>query len=284
MVTTLQEAAAALAAPAPVARTPGARPGTRRAVEVMGTVVSVVVVHHRVGSDYGCGVETAIDAAAAELHSADAIFSTYRPTSEISRLRRGEVTVAGCSPCVAEVIDACDRAEAMTDGAFSARWDGAVDPTGLVKGLAAQRASAALRDAGFPDHAVGAGGDVVCAGLSAPGRRWRIGVADPRLRGALVAVVEVGDGAVATSGTAERGAHVVDPRTGAPARGLVSATVVGPDLGLADALATAVLAEGRADAPWMRALVGHEVLTVDEAGRRWGTPGLGHHLVHVTTG
>ncbi len=244
----------------------------------MGTVVSLVVAHHRVPADHGAGVEEALTTAAGELHDADAVFSTYRPGSDVSRLRRGEISLEACSPRVAEVLAACASAEALTGGAFSASWDGAVDPTGLVKGWAAQRASTALHDAGFPDHAVGAGGDVVCAGLSVSGRCWQIGVADPHRPGSLVAVVEVGDGAVATSGTTERGGHVLDPRTGAPARGLASATVIGPDLAVADALATAAVAEGRADVPWMGTLRGYEVLTVDAAGHRWGTRGLARHL------
>ncbi len=270
-MTALADAADALGRPSPPL-------ASRQVVEVMGTVVSLAVTHHRVPADHGPGVAAALAGAVDELHRADAIFSTYRRQSEISRLRRGELTLAECSPCVGEVLTACQRAQDMTDGAFTARWDGSIDPTGLVKGWAAQRASAALRRAGFFDHAVGAGGDVVCAGRSGPGRCWQIGVADPHRPRALVAVVEVGDGAVATSGTAERGAHVVDPRTGSPARGLVSATVVGPDLTLADALATAAVAGGRADAPWMRALRGYELLTVDEAGRRWATGKLTHHL------
>ena len=256
----------------------------RRRVEVLGTVVSLVVAHHRVPPGHGAGVEAVLDAAAAGLHRAGATFAGCRPGSEISRLGRGELALERCSADVADVLAACERAGAMTDGAFSARRGGAVDPGGLVVGWALQRAAAVLGRAGFPDHAVGAEGDVVCAGLGSPGRRWQIGVGDPLRSGVLLTVVEVGDGAVATSGPGARGARVVDPRTGAPASGLAAATVVGPDLAVADALATAALAEGRADAPWMRALVGYEVLTVDAAGRRWGTPGLARHLARADTG
>ena len=253
-------------------------------MEVFGTVVSLAVAHHRVPPDHGGGVGAALDAAAAGLHQAGATFAGCWPGSGTSRLDRGELVLGRCSAHVAAVLAACERAEAMTDGAFSAHRDGAVDPAGLVVGWAVQRAAAVLGQAGFPDHAVGAGGDVACAGLGSPGRRWQIGVGEPRRPGVLLAVVEIGDGAVATSGPGARGARVVDPRTGAPARGLAAATVVGPDLAMADALATAAVAGGRADAPWMRTLVGYEVLTVDEAGRRWGTPGLGRHLVRADAG
>lgn len=250
---------------------------TRAAVEVMGTVVSIAVAHHRspAGPHDPAGRErlaVALADAEARLRAADEVFSTYRPSSLVSRVRRGELDVADAGPEVAEVLVLCARARAATDGAFDPRWDGRFDPTGLVKGWAAQRASAALRAAGFGDHAVGAGGDVVCAGGASPGAGWRVGVADPHRPGALVHVVELRDAAVATSGVAERGAHVVDPTTGSPARGLASASVVGPDLAMADALATAAIAGGRADAPWMRRLVGHELLTVDDAGTCWAAP------------
>ena len=243
---------------------------TRTTVEVMGTVVSLAVAHHRHPRG---DLAAALADAEAQLRCADETFSTYRPLSAISRLRRGELAVVDAGPEVAEVLVLCARAQAATDGAFDPMWDGRLDPTGLVKGWAAQRASAALRAAGLGDHAVGAGGDVVCAGQASPGAGWRVGVADPHRPGALVHVVELRDAAIATSGPAERGAHVVDPSTSAPARGLASASVVGPDLALADALATAAIAGGRANAPWMRRLDGYEVLTVDDAGRRWATPG-----------
>ena len=259
---------------------------TRTTVEVMGTVVSIAVAHHRSpgarpadgadGTD-GTGrhrLTAALAGAEAALRSADEVFSTYRPLSQISRLRRGELAVEDAGPDVAEVLVLCASAAAATDGAFDPEWDGRLDPTGLVKGWAAQRASAALRAAGFADHAVGAGGDVVCAGEASPGAAWRVGVADPHRPDAVLHVVELRDAAIATSGTAERGAHVVDPTTGAPAHGLVSASAVGPDLATADALATAAIAGGRAGAPWMRRLVGYGLLTVDDVGARWATPGL----------
>ncbi len=60
-------------------------------------------------------------------------------------------------------------------------------------------------------------------------------------------MLAVTDAAVATSGRYERGDHVIDPRSGLPARGLTSVTVVGPDLALADAYATAALVLGPVD-------------------------------------
>ena len=99
----------------------------------------------------------------------------------------------------------------------------------MVKGWAVERASGLLLAAGFADHAVNAGGDIRLRGSPSPGRPWRVGIAHPHVRDGLAVVAELGDGAVATSGTAERGAHVIDPHTGRAALELASVTVVGAD-------------------------------------------------------
>ena len=91
-------------------------------------------------------------------------------------------------------------------------------------------------------YSIGAGGDIVVGagrGRSAAAPTWRIGIEDPRHPGAVARVVSVRRGAVATSGAAARGGHVVDPRTGLAIGRGGSATVVGPDLLWADVWATA---------------------------------------------
>jgi thiamine biosynthesis lipoprotein len=86
----------------------------------------------------------------------------------------------------------------------------------------------------------------------------------------------VSAGAVATSGTYERGSHVLDPFTGRPAAGLVSATVVGPDLTIADAFATAALAMGIRAPDWLITLNGYEAQVITPKGTGWSTPGFRH--------
>ena len=90
----------------------------------------------------GDDVEAALDAAETVLHDADAMFSTYRPESWISRLARREVRPAELPADVTEVFGLCAVVEELTDGWFTARWrgNGGLDPTGLVKGWAARRA------------------------------------------------------------------------------------------------------------------------------------------------
>lgn len=219
---------------------------TVRVVRTMGTVVSIDV--RAPGSP---ALAAALDAAEAVLHEADETFSSYREGSWISRLARREVRPRDLPPEVGEVLALCAEVEDLTDGWFTARWrgDGSLDPTGLVKGWAAERAARLLTARGFADHCVNAAGDVVVAGRAAVDRGWRIGVADPREAGTLLGVVAAPatvSYAVASSGIAERGLHIRDPRTGRAADGVLAATVAGPVLALADGLATALVAAGPA--------------------------------------
>ncbi|MGF7235359.1 MAG: FAD:protein FMN transferase [Frankia sp.] len=208
----------------------------------MGTIVSIDV---RTPLEPE-GLERAFAAAAAVLHDADETFSTYRADSWVCRIARGEATLEQAPAQVREVYALAEDCRLRTGGAFDPAWraDGTLDPTGLVKGWAADRASSALCAVGAPDHCVNAAGDLRVRGASAAGQPWRVGIADPLEPTRLVAVVEGRELAVATSGLAHQSDHVVDPRTGRSSAVLASVTVVGPDLALADAYATAGLAAG----------------------------------------
>jgi FAD:protein FMN transferase len=234
-----------------------------RAEHVMGTVVSFAV-----DSAFGAAVEDAIR----WLHWVDATFSTFRADSEVSRLGRGVIAADQCSPEVREVLAACAALSARTGGYFSATASGSLDPSGYVKGWAVERAAAILTCAGSLSHCVNGGGDVRCAGASPRGGNWRVGVANPVDRGTLALTVEGRDFAVATSGIAERGSHVLDPHTGRAPEGLLSVTVTGPDLAVADAYATAVFAMGYPRALGWTAQ-GYETFGITAGGETWRTPG-----------
>jgi thiamine biosynthesis lipoprotein len=208
------------------------------------------------------------------LHHVDAVFSTYKADSDICRIHRGELAVGDAAPEIAIVLDLCHQIEQETFGYFSAWYDGRLDPTGLVKGWAIEQSSRLLRSEGSHNHAVNGGGDIQTAGGPAEGEVWRIGISDPRDGSRVVAVVEGRDFAVATSGTAERGAHIVDPRTGRPATGLASVTVVGPELTRADCYATAAFAMGATALDWLESVPGHEGLVVLTDGHVASTSGL----------
>ncbi|HEY6749434.1 MAG TPA: FAD:protein FMN transferase [Mycobacteriales bacterium] len=200
------------------------------------------------------------------LHHVDAVFSTYRPGSDVSRLRRRELRLADADPDVAVVLDLCAAVQWETGGHFSALAGGRIDPTGLVKGWAVEAASRRLRAHGSSRHAVNGGGDIQLAGEAGPGRPWTVGISDPHDRGRVLTTVSGRDFAVATSGTAERGAHLTDPFTGRPVTHLAAATVTGPSLTRADAYATAAFVLGRPALAWIDTVPGHAALLVDPAG------------------
>jgi thiamine biosynthesis lipoprotein len=202
----------------------------------MGTVFSFAV------RDPAPAVEAAIGAAVARLHEIDALFSPYRPESEVSRMADCLLAPADADPQLVEVLERCREVAEQTDGWFTASPGGRLDPSGWVKGWAVEQACELLCRAGSTDHCVNGGGDIQSAGGP-----WRVGVADPARPGALATVLAGSDLVVATSGVAERGAHILDPHTGAPATGLRSLTLVGTGRGRIariDAWATAAFAMG----------------------------------------
>lgn len=213
------------------------------------------------------------------LERVDRVFSTYRDDSAVSRLRRDEPVSTEDDAVVEEVLGRCEAAWELTDGWFDP-WavPEGFDPSALVKGWSLEHVGRLLAPvcAGF---LVDAGGDLLVRGRPELGRGWSVGVRHPLEAGALAAVLAVdappGRGtAVATSGTYARGDHVIDPYTGTPRAGLLSATVVGPDPGLADALATAVFVEGLDGLDRIVGLTGYEGFLVDHHRQTWATPGL----------
>jgi thiamine biosynthesis lipoprotein len=228
----------------------------------------------RVAIRKGVAATDAVEDVFAWLRFVDATFSTYRRNSEISRLNRGELTPRNAHPVVREVLERCEAARAETGGYFDARAPlrGPIDPSGLVKGWAVDRAAELLEAAGASVFCIDAGGD-----LRLRGGPWRVGIRHPRRRRRLAAVLELSDAAVATSGTYERGQHIFDPRTGRPPRGLLSVTVVGSELASTDAYATAAFAMGAAGPVWTLGLRGHAAMTITAADRVLSTPGFVRH-------
>jgi thiamine biosynthesis lipoprotein len=227
----------------------------------MGMPVAIHVRDERADAD-------AVERAFAWLEWVDATFSTYRASSEISRIGRGELAPRDAHPLVRRVLARCERLRRATRGAFDPRATGTLDPSGLVKGWAVDRAVALLEQAGARDLCVDAGGDV-----RVRGGPWRVGIRHPREHDRLAAVLELRDGAVATSGAYERGPHIIDPRTGRPPTGVQSVTIVGPELATADAYATAAFAMGAAGPAWTARLAGYGALTITADDRMLSTPG-----------
>lgn len=229
---------------------------------VMGTVASVHV-HDHVDAEI---VDMAVEAMWLELERLEQIFSTFRASSEVSCVNRGELHLLDASPEVIEVVDACTWLEHASNGAFRARRPGdtLLDPAGFVKGFAAELAAKCLDSAGLRNWYVSVGGDIQTRGTAGDGAAWRVAIVDPNRDDprAIRALVEVIGDAVATSGTAARGLHLWDGRTDRQADSLVSMTVVGPHLTWADAFATTAFVMGLDGIDWVAKFDGYRALAI----------------------
>ena len=240
----------------------------RRSEPLMGTLATVELAEPASDAD------RLIDEVFAWLHEVDRRFSTYREDSEVNRLHRGELQGSQCSADLRDVLDRCAELWQRTDGYFDVYATGRLDPSGYVKGWSVQVASERLSAAGAVNHYVDAGGDIQTRGRPGPGTEWQIGIRHPWEREKICWLLSGTDLAVATSGLYERGPHVINPRTGEPAILLHSVTVVGQDLGVADAYATAAVAMGRPGLSWLAQLDGHECAVVLDDGTAYESPGL----------
>jgi len=225
----------------------------RRTEDIMGMPITIDV------RDGECGME--IDDAFAELRRIDAVFSPFKPDSAVARINAGRLRIDDASAEVQDVLARCERYEVATGGFFSAWRGAALDPSGYVKGWAIERACAILDAHGHRAYFVDAGGDVRTR-ASSDGEPWRIGIRHPVERASVVRIVLARDLAVATSGTYEKGAHIHDPHTGAPADELVSLTVVGPSIVEADVQATAAFAMGARAIDYLEGLPGYEAYAI----------------------
>jgi thiamine biosynthesis lipoprotein len=211
--------------------------------------------------------EEAWDAVLGTLRDADRVFSTYREDSWISRLSRGEVSLEDCPAEVAEVLEVGEVARVESGGAFDVHrvdLDGhrVLDPSGIVKGWAVQRAARHLLPLEGTDFCLAAGGDMVCSVVDPAAPAWQVGIEDPRDPARLVARVPIRAGGIATSALTHRGAHIVDARTGVTPDGIASVTVVAEDLTWADIDATAAFAMGRGALDWRRGRPGRSGVVV----------------------
>lgn len=227
---------------------------------------------------------TTADAAAADaarrcfddLREVDRVFSPFDPESEIRRIARGRLRDADAAPMLTEVRQLCDHARHATGGLFDAEWKGWFDPTGLVKGWAIEHVARRhlqplLDDRRVAAVGINAGGDMQLFTHPDSSWMWNVGITDPRIAGAIIATVPVSTGAVATSGTSERGHHIIDPRTRRPTTGILSATVVAESLTSADLWATTAMIAGFEDLSWLDAAGTSSGLLVAADGRtrRW---------------
>lgn len=232
----------------------------------MGTIVTFDLFDDRGFHD--AAVSQVFAKAAQLLEHVDEVFSTWKPESAVSRLRNGQLDLSSVPDEVSEVLELCQRAKAITLGWFDP-WSmpGGVDPTGYVKGWAAQRALGVLVGLGAQGAIVNAAGDVAVSGRPGDSSAFQVGIVNPFDTKRLACVAKVRS-SIATSGDYERGAHLFDPFSGVHRARLASATVCGDDLGLADALATALVVGGEEVLRTVEQLDGYEAFAV-RRDRSW---------------
>ena len=240
---------------------------------VMGMPITVELVDAAAGPEH---VQQVFD----YFHYVDNKFSTYKDDSEISALNRRELSLAQASPDMQLVFALAERTRQETGGYFDIQRAGRYDPSGLVKGWAIFHAATILWLAGLKDFYVEAGGDIQTSGRNAQGDPWRVGIRHPFDPAAIVKVVAVGEAGVATSGDYVRGQHIYRPGDDRPLEtGIVSLTVIGPDIYEADRFATAAFAMGAAVLEFIDRLDGFEGYMIDAHGQATLTTGFGQYVV-----
>jgi thiamine biosynthesis lipoprotein len=151
----------------------------------------------------------------------------------------------------------------------------------VVKGWAVSNAAGLMRERGFANYYVEAGGDFQAVGKNARGQNWRVGIRNPFNIREIVKVLGVSDRGVATSGNYIRGQHIYNPRDpGDSLSEIVSLTVIGPDVTEADCLATAAFAMGREGIGFIESEPGFEGYSIDTGRQATFTSGFSRYVIN----
>lgn len=211
----------------------------------------------------------------------DDTFSTYKETSEISRINKGLLSTKEYSSDMKVILELCEQTKQETNGYFNILHNGLLDPSGLVKGWAVKKASYLLKQRGYVNYYVDAGGDIQVSGHNGNGKSWIIGIRNPFNRHENIKILSLTDKGVATSGTAIRGQHVYNPhKIDEPITDIVSLTVIGPDVFEADRFATAVFAMGKKGIYFIEKLKGFEGYMIDSQGIATYTEGFEKYIFY----
>jgi thiamine biosynthesis lipoprotein len=226
----------------------------------------------------GKDAASAISDTFAYFKEVDERYSTYKTTSEISRINEG-LPEDQWSDEMKLVLSLCEETKQATHGFFDITRDGKCDPSGLVKGWAIEQAAERLRGRGLKDFCLEAGGDFQVSGVSAGGRPWKIGIRNPFNREEIIKVLTVSNEGVATSGTAIRGQHIYNPHApAAPIEDIKSLTVIGPNIYEADRFATAAFAMGKEGIGFIESLPGFEAYMIDAGKTATFTSGFERYI------
>ena len=205
----------------------------------------------------------------------DEKFSTYKKTSEITKINEGKLRETEYSEDMKNVLSLCKKTKDETGGYFDILIsDESCDPSGLVKGWAIHNASKILLEDGFENFYIDAGGDIQVHGYNAEGKTWSLGIKNPFNQKEIVKVIYAQNEGIATSGIYIRGQHIYNPKNrDERITEIVSLTVVGPNVYEADRFATAAFAMGRKGILFVEKLPGFEGYMIDKNGTATMTSG-----------
>lgn len=197
----------------------------------------------------------------------DKKFSPYKASSEVSKINSHSLKPAEYSPDLQTVLDLCEKARVETGGYFDIQYQGKIDPSGLVKGWAIYNASKLLKDKGFTNFYIEAGGDIEAIGKNLKEKGWSVGIRNPFNKAEIIKVLLISNCGLATSGTYERGQHIYNPLTGVKEiNDIISLTVIGPNVYEADRFATAAFAMGKKGIEFIEKRPGLEGYMIDTSG------------------
>lgn len=198
--------------------------------------------------------------------SIDERFSTYKKNSEISKINRGEIKEKNYSEDMKLIFLCSEQTKKETNGYFDISHKGQIDPSGIVKGWAIYKAVELIKREGFNNYSVDAGGDIQVNGLNKNGKKWSIGIKNPFNQSEIVKVVYLKNEGIATSGTYIRGQHIYSPKENTRDFGMISMSVIGPNIYEADRFATAAFAMGKNGITFIENLPQFEGYMIDTNG------------------
>ncbi|HVX93109.1 MAG TPA: FAD:protein FMN transferase [Candidatus Dojkabacteria bacterium] len=209
----------------------------------------------------------------------DQKFSTYKDESEISKINNKSLKSEDYSSDMKLVLKLCDQTKDLTNGYFNINKNGYLDPSGLVKGWAIYNAANILKEKGFRNFYIDAGGDIQTYGNNSKGEGWKIGIRNPFNREENVKVLKLSNVGIATSGTAIRGQHIYNPKKlNMELNEIVSLTVIGPNVYEADRFATPAFAMQRNGINFIENLKGFEGYMIDSKGITTFTSGFNKYV------
>ena len=211
----------------------------------------------------------------------DNVFSTYKETSEISAINRGEIKEKDYSQDMKEIFLLSEKTKKLTNGYFDIKTlEGRYDPSGMVKGWAIHNVSKLLTNLGCKNFYVDAGGDIEAHGKNSKGEVWRFGIKNPFNEKEIIKVVQLQDKGIATSGTYIRGQHIYNPITRKQEiNDIVSLTVIGPNIYEADRFATPAFAMGKKGIEFLAKQNGLEGYMISSDGIATMTEGFNKYII-----